>query len=195
MPCIWWCQTGPFTSLPLHAAGLYNESDPGFKVSDFVISSYTPTLNALLEVLHVTPQEFKGLLVVSQLCTPGQAKLPNAARELTLIKEIGSGITVHSLPDDSATVERVLGDMETHSSVHFAFHAEQNTSKPIQSAFYLQDGNLTLSRIITKSFPHADFAFLSAYQTATGTEYLSEEAGHLAAGMLAAGYRSVIATM
>lgn len=48
---------------------------------------------------------------------------------------------------------------------------------------------------MTKPFPSADFAFLSACQTATGAEDLSEEAAHLAAGMLAAGYRSVIATM
>jgi CHAT domain-containing protein len=59
----------------------------------------------------------------------------------------------------------------------------------------LHDGNLELSTIITKSFPHADFAFLSACQTATGDEKLSEEAVHLAAGLMLAGYRSVIATM
>ena len=41
----------------------------------------------------------------------------------------------------------------------------------------------------------ADLAFLSACQTSTGDEKLSEEAVHLAAGMLAAGYRGVIATM
>jgi CHAT domain-containing protein len=52
-----------------------------------------------------------------------------------------------------------------------------------------------LSRIISHPFPHADFAFLSACQTATGDEKLPEEAIHLAAGLLAAGYRSVIATM
>ncbi|KIM84236.1 hypothetical protein PILCRDRAFT_6509 [Piloderma croceum F 1598] len=46
---IWWCATDPFTFLPIHAAGLYNTRDAGFKISDFVISSYTPTLTALLE--------------------------------------------------------------------------------------------------------------------------------------------------
>jgi len=54
---------------------------------------------------------------------------------------------------------------------------------------------LELSAIITKSFPHADFAFLSACQTATGYEKLSEEAVHLAAGLILAGYCGVIATM
>jgi CHAT domain-containing protein len=54
---------------------------------------------------------------------------------------------------------------------------------------------LTLSRIIQLNLPHADFAFLSACQTATGDKKLREESVHLAAGMLVAGYRGVIATM
>ena len=41
----------------------------------------------------------------------------------------------------------------------------------------------------------ANLAYLSACQTSTGDEKLSEEAVHLAAGMLAAGYRGVVATM
>ena len=64
---------------------------------------------------------------------------------------------------------------------------------PSESAFCLQNGRLTLSTIITKSFPHADFAFLSESaslrQTAAGDKNLSEGAVRLAAGMLAAGYR------
>jgi CHAT domain-containing protein len=54
---------------------------------------------------------------------------------------------------------------------------------------------MTLERIIQLSLPHADLAFLSACQTATGDEQLEEESVHLAAGMLLAGYRGVIATM
>jgi CHAT domain-containing protein len=46
-----------------------------------------------------------------------------------------------------------------------------------------------------KNLKNADLAFLSACQTSTGKENLSEEAVHLAAGMLGAGYRRVVATM
>ncbi|KAI0825499.1 CHAT domain-containing protein [Irpex lacteus] len=45
------------------------------------------------------------------------------------------------------------------------------------------------------SLPDAELAVLSACQTATGDEKLTEEAAHLAAGMLSVGYKSVIATM
>jgi len=46
-----------------------------------------------------------------------------------------------------------------------------------------------------QKFAVRELAFLSACQTSSGAEKLSEEAVHLAAGMLAAGYRSVVATM
>jgi|SRR5882762_2215925 len=43
--------------------------------------------------------------------------------------------------------------------------------------------------------PIAYFAFLSACQTTTGDEKLPEEAVHLAAGLMLAGYGGIIATM
>ena len=92
-------------------------------------------------------------------------------------------------------MESVVKGMAERSWVHLACHAVQDGSEPSQSAFCLHDGRLTLSRIVSNSFSHADFAFLSACQTAQGDLKLSEEAAHLAGGMIAAGYRSVIATM
>ena len=162
---------------------------------DFVISSYTPTLTTLLEP-PATQCSFQGLLVVGQPCTPGQSPLPNVVKELAQIERLCSDqLHVLSLSGDQAMVESVIAGMEMNSWVHLACHAVQDASAPTQSAFCLHNGKLTLSMITTKSFPHADFAFLSACQTATGDEMISEEAVHLAAGMLAAGYRSVIATM
>ena len=85
--------------------------------------------------------------------------------------------------------------METHSCVHFACYAHQNTQKPLQSRFMLHDRGLELSEIIKRKLEGVDLAYLSACQTRTGDEKLSEEAVHLAAGMLASGYQGVIATM
>ena len=93
-PRIWWCATGPLAFLPIHAAGLYNTMEAGFKISDFVTSSYTPTLTALLEPPFIAHRDFQGLLGVSQPCTPGLSQLPNAKKELTQIKRIGSSFHV-----------------------------------------------------------------------------------------------------
>ncbi|PVF92839.1 hypothetical protein CPB86DRAFT_716670, partial [Serendipita vermifera] len=57
------------------------------------------------------------------------------------------------------------------------------------------DGHLTLEEIIKLELPNAEFAFLSACQTTTGDEALSDEAVHIAGGMLLAGYKGVVATM
>ena len=42
---------------------------------------------------------------------------------------------------------------------------------------------------------NAELAFLSACQTAVGDEKIPEESAHLAAGMLAVGFKGVVATM
>jgi CHAT domain-containing protein len=54
---------------------------------------------------------------------------------------------------------------------------------------------LELLEIIKQKIENMDHAFLSACQTSTGDEKLSEEVVHLAAGMLATGYQGVVATM
>jgi CHAT domain-containing protein len=79
--------------------------------------------------------------------------------------------------------------------VHLACHGVQRPDEPIRSALILEDGHLTLDEIISLNLPRAEFAFLSACQTTAGDEKLSEEAVHIAGGMLLAGYRGVVATM
>ncbi|TEB26221.1 hypothetical protein FA13DRAFT_1777067 [Coprinellus micaceus] len=86
--------------------------------------------------------------------------------------------------------------------VHFACHASQDDHDPLKSGFSLEGGKLTLADIIRRrheveSTPKSSMAlaFLSACQTSTETENFSEEAVHLVAGMLAAGYRGVVGTM
>ena len=94
-----------------------------------------------------------------------------------------------------ATVDVVLDSLESCSWVHLACHASQEIENPLRSAIHLYDRPLTLSEIMKKKLPNAGLAFMSACQTSSGDEKLPEEAVHLAAGMLAAGYRSVVATM
>lgn len=118
------------------------------------------------------------------------------------------------LNSEQATVSAVLEAMETHSWIHLACHGIQDQLEPTKSAFALYDGrldletisSLTASKSSSSSLATSDrqgqknknnrcLAFLSACQTATGSEQLPEEAVHLAAGMLMAGYKTVLATM
>jgi CHAT domain-containing protein len=65
----------------------------------------------------------------------------------------------------------------------------------MKSAFALHDGHLNLSEIASKRLSTGQFAFLSACHAASGSKELPGEAMHLAAGILFAGFSSVIATM
>ncbi|EIN08888.1 hypothetical protein PUNSTDRAFT_126120, partial [Punctularia strigosozonata HHB-11173 SS5] len=48
-PRLWWCPTGPFTFLPVHAAGIYYGRNTDVCTSDCVISSYCPSLQSLIK--------------------------------------------------------------------------------------------------------------------------------------------------
>jgi CHAT domain-containing protein len=85
--------------------------------------------------------------------------------------------------------------MKECSWIHLACHGVQDTTSSIESAFLLVGHPLTLKEIMKQSFTHTELAFLSACQTAKGDGELPEEAIPLAAGMLVAGYGSVVATM
>ena len=194
LPHIFWCLTGPLTTLPLHAAGLYDAPLPGPKLSDYAISSYIPTLASLLDRVDRSPVTEPKILAICQTSTPGQAPLHAAEIEIRTISQcIRKGVT--TLKDSAATIEAVLKAMEDCNWIHLACHGVQDMAEPTSSAIILWDGRLTLAEIIKKSLNQAEFAFLSACETATGDTKLSEEAVHLAAGMLLAGYKGVIATM
>ena len=107
----------------------------------------------------------------------------------------GSGIDVLLLEDAEATTEKVRTEMKSHKWVHFACHGIQDVVEPLKSGVYLHDGRLELLEIMRQQIPNPDLAFLSACQTSKGEMGLSEEAVHLTAGLLAAGYRGVVGTM
>jgi CHAT domain-containing protein len=169
---------------------------PGSKLSEFVISSYTPTLSALIDCSRrSTPQKFQ-LLAVAQPNANGQPHLPNTQEELNRISERAGNFTVLPLVESDATVERVVKGMKESSWVHFACHGVQDTANPTESRLLLAGSScLKLSDVIKMSLPHAGLAFLSACQTATGDKNIPEEAVYLAAGMLVTGYGGVVATM
>ncbi|KAB5589201.1 Aromatic di-alanine and TPR containing protein [Ceratobasidium theobromae] len=195
LPRITWCTTGPLSFLPLHAAGCYDQ--PGNQIFNFAISSYTPTISALLSNSSIeTPVTYSGVLAVGQEATPGQSRLPETVAELRSIKSHASApLRYTQLDRHKATTSAVLTAMESHDWVHLACHAHQDVQDPTESGFFLYDGTLSLAKITQKAFKNKGLAFLSACQTATGDKKLADEAVHLASGMLMAGYTNVVATM
>ncbi|KAK7458039.1 hypothetical protein VKT23_009949 [Stygiomarasmius scandens] len=197
LPHVTWCLTGPLTFLPIHAAGIYNKLNKNQEtLMDHVVSSYAPSIKILLQsrARTINPKNSAvSVLAVAQPHAPGHSPIPKTLEEAKLIrKHFPNGVT---LKDDRGNISTVLDEMAKHDWVHFACHGVQNPLDPAKSAFALNDGMLELSQLMPISFKHAELAFLSACQTAAGDGNLPEEAVHLAAGMLVAGFKSVVATM
>ncbi|KAF6755132.1 CHAT domain-containing protein [Ephemerocybe angulata] len=199
LPRLWWCPTGPLTFLPLHAAGIYRGSNPE-SVLDYVVSSYTPTVTALADRVKnrrsIDPKA-SGLFLTSQPNAPGASVIPGTMEEVKSIFDAAkkTGVRVLKLEGDEVSVDECLDHMRLFSSIHLACHASQNAAEPLQSRFLFHKGSLELATILKSNLKNAELAFLSACQTSTGDANISDEAVHLAAGMLAAGYRRVVATM
>lgn len=195
---VWWCPTGPLTILPLHAASA--GSGPSQEsLLDHVVSSYTPTIGALLSARKTverepTAENTDKFLLVSLPATPGEQSLPHTVAEAdSILSRLSSDqVTVHQQED--ATQEHVIGDLSTHRWVHFGCHADQDLMDPSKGALTLYDGKLSILDLGQLRL-NGDFAFLSACKTATGGVTLTEEAMTLAAAMYYTGFRRVIATL
>ncbi|KAJ6576098.1 CHAT domain-containing protein [Mycena vulgaris] len=206
LPRLWWCPTGPFTFLPIHAAGIYGDPFIDESVMNYVISSYTPTLATLISppFPSFTADDPPRATVILQPSTPGHSRLPYTQAELRKIEG--------QIPDkwltklgSTASLNTVLPHLQTSSIIHFACHGIQDTEMPLQSALIIGSERLTVAEIMKQSGfshdgggttdKHMGLAFLSACETSTGDKNLPNEAMHLAATLLFAGFRSVVATM
>jgi tetratricopeptide (TPR) repeat protein len=194
-PRVWWCPTGPFTLLPLHAAGRHDPAGGGGTVCDRVVSSYTPTLRALVQARAAAPVgTAQRLLVVSLPETADLRPLPGAAREATALPAMFPGDhTV--LEGPQATWERVLDELGRHEWMHFACHSVQPIHNPTSPALQLHDRALQVLDLGWARLTSAEFAFLSACETAVGGGRLWDEALHPAAALQLAGCRHVIGTL
>ncbi|KAE9404820.1 hypothetical protein BT96DRAFT_395466 [Gymnopus androsaceus JB14] len=109
LPHITWCACGPLSFLPLHAAGDYDPKGERMRVSDLAVSSYTPTLDALLKPrFNISFPD--SILVVSQSSTPGYPSLPGVNEEVSKIK--GHFLDPPVLEGQNATMDAVFDAMD-----------------------------------------------------------------------------------
>ena len=196
------CSTGPFTQLPIHAAGTKDEG-----CSDYFVPSYTPTLGVLLAgrrnyqpirradarvLLAAVPKPFKW------------AHLPYAVQEVEHIKNVVPEQQFISIPSnvgpdsggtDNASSTDVLSNLPGATILHLACHGHHDAANALNSGFVMRDNMLTVTQLMKLNLPNSFLAFLSACETAKSAEAQPDQAIHLAATMLFAGFKSVIGTM
>ncbi|KAL0959563.1 hypothetical protein HGRIS_011273 [Hohenbuehelia grisea] len=186
---IWWCPTSILTILPFHAAG----SGKNFLIDSY-ISSYTPTLKALINARRSSPpslmQRLERRIVIAQTDDP---HLPSAAKELAVMRDFEA--VDECLDAQDATYDDVLRQLQSCTWVHFICHGWASPI-PFDSCLRLHDKPLTLNDIIKSHLPNGQFAFLAACHTAEHDPSApQDEVLHFAAAMQFSGFRSVVGTM
>jgi CHAT domain-containing protein len=208
-PRLFFCPTGMFSFLPLHAAGLYmpHNYEDSCCLSDYCVVSYTPTLGALLASRNNLSKAHRDDVRILLAAAPepfSSIALPAAREEINIISKIvpstsfvspsaeeASGVT----PTSVSTADEVLRLLPDTTILHLACHGIQSTSKPLESGFIMHDRMMQVGDLIRLNLPNARLAFLSACETAQGDMEHPDEALHLAATMLYAGFKSVVGTM
>lgn len=97
--------------------------------------------------------------------------------------------------DRGATVAGVMGQVHDASIIHFACHGHQDPTQPLESGFVMDDGMLTVGRLMSLNLPNGFMAFLSACETAKGDREQPDQAIHLSAAVMFAGFKSVVGTL
>ncbi|KAF8804474.1 hypothetical protein BYT27DRAFT_7340101 [Phlegmacium glaucopus] len=161
---IWWCPTGPLVFLPLHAAGVYgSEYQRGSCASDFIVSSYTPTVRSVNDkfIASSASSLCTRVVLISQPNTPGLSSIPSARTETHALKSLMEETAVEALllEDSNATKEKVKEEMMSSSWVHFACHGVQDVEQPLESGLCVHDGRLELLEIMKQQMPNPVFAY------------------------------------
>ncbi|KAH9485774.1 hypothetical protein JR316_0002689 [Psilocybe cubensis] len=191
-PILQWCPTGYFTFLPLHAAGRYGGYPATECALDYFISTYTPTIGALLSRPYApAPDNFRMMTVIQS------HELPSTEIELMNIRQhVSPNFLIElGVAGSPAGVEDVASRLADISVVHFACHGMQDPFKPLDSGLKLDDGILRISRIMKENMRNGSLAFLCACETAMGDEKLPDEAMNIGASLLFSGFERVVATM
>lgn len=204
------CPTGVFAHLPLHAAGVYFKAKPDATecLSDYLIASYTPTIGALLNARRrLLPSRItEAKMLIAAVSQPFKwTQLPFVVDEVDqVMRAIPSEVQVELVGDvhcadiqfsAAPTAGAVLEKLPDTTILHLACHGHQNFSNPLESGFVMQDSMLTVAKLMKLDLDKAFLAFLSACETAKGDKAHTDQAIHLAAAMLFAGFKSVVATM
>lgn len=137
--------------------------------------------------------------VVVEPNAPGCNPLPSTRHE---VAKITNRVPAKWLePLVNTTGSTVMQHLQDSSIMHFACHGIQDPNNPLDSGLILTDGCLKIAKIMQGqgnediNVKSMSLAFLSACETAKGDQDTPDEAIHLAATLMFAGFHKVVATM
>ncbi|OTB01161.1 hypothetical protein M426DRAFT_14735 [Hypoxylon sp. CI-4A] len=198
-PHIWWIPTGLLSLLPLHAAG-HHRSSSFETVIDRVVSSYSPSLNALLYARRMPVNQYRTTeeaLLVSMETTPECSPLGMAKNEMSTVETLLPS-SISKIKLENPCKEAVMNSLRQCHIFHFTGHSVPDPVEPTKSRLLLQDWQqdpLTVEDIVNlKRHDHQPFlAYLSA--CSTGTSCAEEESINLMTACQIGGFRHTVGSM
>ncbi|KAG1859843.1 TPR-like protein [Suillus subluteus] len=194
---IWWYPMSVFNFLLLHAAGKYRKH--GQFLSQLYISSYTPSLTALIKAHRHDRSLSVSFAPIGQNHPAGASfTLDSVEPELELVQSLlppSPTVSFIKITSVDATRSRALHTLQENTWLHFVCHGTQKYEDPFNSAFLMCDQPLSLLDITQTDLSQHEFAFLSACETAVSDHDTPDEVIHLAAGLQFTGVKSVIGTL
>ena len=201
-PRVWWIGSGLLNLFPIHAAG-YHDTGAGETTIDRVISSYTPTVKALI---YARKREAKtgtlkgqNVMLIGMPQTPQKTDLPYVEKELRTLQDLFKRSPfITTTVAQNPTRSEVLSALRDHQIVHLSCHGYSDED-PSRSTLLLNDWDttpLTVSDLHSLNLPSSQFAYLSACHTASSSGLrLLDESINLSSAIQLAGYPSVVGTL
>ncbi|KAI0432003.1 CHAT domain-containing protein [Xylaria sp. FL1042] len=222
-PRVYWVPTGPLRLLPIHAAG-YHRDDPGCSVIDRVISSYSLSVEEILngQEIKARTREARQIaqpapyprdqtteapckfVLVSMESTPGNSSLPYAREEVHAVCEMLPPCLPHKSFDHPSR-DSLLRALSGCTVFHFAGHGATDPHDPSLSGLLLRSDDskytmaLTVRDLQALRFQETRpplLAYLSACSTGRiDDDQLVDEGIHLMGACRLAGFRHVIGSL
>ncbi|CAG2007582.1 unnamed protein product [Fusarium graminearum] len=200
-PHVWWVMTGLLSKFPIHAAGEHSHGRSN-TVLDRVISSYQTSVQSIIRG-RKRPFEAKSpqqALLVGMEATPGSSFLPNAAKEVNAVRQVGESMSIKTVQPEPVKAA-ITSHLLQSEIFHYAGHAYTDGHDPVESYLCLEANKadcLTVSNLLDINLQRQS-PFL-AYLSACGTgeiqnEDLTDEGIHLITAFQLLGFRHVIGTL
>lgn len=193
---IWWCPTGPFSSLPLHAAYPSHAEEDGCarELFESVTASYLLSARPLAPRHKPRVAKSPSLLLIAMDETPGNNPLPGVVREVDMFLKATRDLRALVLRNSEATRAKAIAALPSFDTLHFAGHARWSENAR-ESGFVVHDGILAVSDIARVNGGGGALAVLSACSTAAPDMRAPDEVVNLASALTAAGFDHVVANL
>lgn len=161
--CEWnrvlWIPTGPLTKFPIHAAGYHGDNLLSKTVLDRVISSYAPSVRALIQsqenLVQAHPQH------PSRMTLVGMPELPYALQEVDRLQKLCKGMDVHTFK--SASKDALLASLK-ESDISISLATGRQTFQTHLKAHLSSEMRNLLSRICSRSIWIVEDHFWHTFQ-------------------------------